>query len=123
MPTIALSNSIAFGQMTDPAKTVSVDSGVWHCRLDLSGVLISSLGLDTSALTFKMAAIASLTLGIVSFALPNTPPKGKGSESALGTEALVLFKDKSYLIFFIAAILICIPLSFYYGFANVFFND
>src|SRR5690606_26001945 len=32
----------------------------------------------------------------------------------------VLFKDRSYLIFFIAAILVCIPLSFYYGFANLF---
>jgi MFS family permease len=35
----------------------------------------------------------------------------------------VLFKDKSCLIFFIAAILVCIPLSFYYGFANLFLNE
>ena len=33
---------------------------------------------------------------------------------------MVLFKNKSYLIFFVAAILICIPLAFYYGFANLF---
>jgi nucleoside transporter len=70
-----------------------------------------------------MAAIASLTLGLSSFILPNTPPKGKTSESPLGTEAIILFKDKPYLIFFIAAILVCIPLSFYYGFANVFLNE
>ncbi|MEY4930767.1 MAG: hypothetical protein RI909_1491, partial [Bacteroidota bacterium] len=37
--------------------------------------------------------------------------------------AFVLFKDKPYLIFFIAAILVCIPLSFYYGFANLFLNE
>ena len=37
--------------------------------------------------------------------------------------AVVLFKDKPYLIFFIAAILVCIPLSFYYGFANLFLNQ
>jgi nucleoside transporter len=55
--------------------------------------------------------------------LPNTPPKGKSSESAVGTEAFILFKDKPYLIFFIAAILVCIPLSFYYGFANLFLNE
>src|SRR6185436_8842230 len=35
----------------------------------------------------------------------------------------VLFKDKPYLVFFIAAILVCIPLSFYYGFANLFLNQ
>ena len=123
MPTIALSNSIAFGQMTDPGKQFPWIRVFGTLRWIIAGVLISSLGLDKSALTFQMAAIASLALGLSSFVLPNTPPKGKTSESALGTEAFVLFKDKPYLIFFIAAILVCIPLSFYYGFANVFLNE
>ncbi|MEQ1586014.1 MAG: nucleoside permease [Cyclobacteriaceae bacterium] len=123
MPTIALSNSIAFGQMTDPGKQFPWIRVFGTLGWIIAGVLISSLGLDKSAVTFKMAAIASLTLGISSFILPNTPPKGKTSESPLGTEAFVLFKDKPYLIFFIAAILVCIPLSFYYGFANVFLNE
>jgi len=123
MPTIALSNSIAFGQMTDPGKQFPWIRVFGTLGWIVAGVLISSLGLDKSAVTFKMAAIASLTLGFSSFILPNTPPKGKTSESPLGTEAIVLFKDKPYLIFFIAAILVCIPLSFYYGFANVFLNE
>ena len=123
MPTIALSNSIAFGQMTDPGKQFPWIRVFGTLGWIVAGVLISSLGLDKSAVTFKMAAIASLTLGLSSFILPNTPPKGKTTESALGTEAFVLFKDKPYLIFFIAAILVCIPLSFYYGFANVFLNE
>lgn len=123
MPTIALSNSIAFGQMTDPGKQFPWIRVFGTLGWIVAGVLISSLGLDKSALTFQMAAIASLALGLSSFVLPNTPPKGKTSESALGTEAFVLFKDKPYLIFFIAAILVCIPLSFYYGFANVFLNE
>ncbi|MCW5910507.1 MAG: nucleoside permease [Cyclobacteriaceae bacterium] len=123
MPTIALSNSIAFGQMTDPGKQFPWIRVFGTLGWIVAGGLISSLGLDKSAVTFKMAAIASLTLGLSSFVLPNTPPKGKTGESALGTEAFVLFKDKPYLIFFIAAILVCIPLSFYYGFANVFLNE
>lgn len=123
MPTIALSNSIAFGQMTDPGKQFPWIRVFGTLGWIVAGVLISSLGLDKSAVTFKMAAIASLALGVSSFVLPNTPPKGKTSESPLGTEAFVLFKDKPYLIFFIAAILVCIPLSFYYGFANVFLNE
>jgi nucleoside transporter len=66
-------------------------------------------------------------LGLLSFALPNTPPKGKGEKAnalaILGTDAFVLFKTRSFFIFFISAILICIPLSFYYGFANPFLNE
>ncbi|MBL7873060.1 MAG: nucleoside permease [Cyclobacteriaceae bacterium] len=123
MPTIALSNSIAFGQMTDPGKQFPWIRVFGTLGWILAGVLISSLGLDKSSVTFQMAAIASLALGLSSFVLPNTPPKGKTSESPLGSEAFVLFKDKPYLIFFIAAILVCIPLSFYYGFANVFLNQ
>jgi nucleoside transporter len=123
MPTIALSNSIAFGQMTDPGKQFPWIRVFGTLGWIVAGVLISTLGLDKSALTFQMAAIASLALGLASFVLPNTPPKGKTSDSALGTEAFVLFKDKPYLIFFIAAILVCIPLSFYYGFSNVFLNE
>ena len=73
-----------------------------------------------------IAAGVSVALGLFSFILPNTPPKGKlsgSASSALGTEAFVLFKSKPYLIFFIAAILVCIPLSFYYGWANPFLNE
>ena len=75
------------------------------------------------AYTFYIAAGASIILGLFSFSLPNVPPKGKTDGSTFGLEGLILLKDKSYLIFFISAVLICIPLSFYYSFANVFLND
>jgi len=128
MPTIALSNSVAFSQMSDPGKQFPWIRVWGTIGWIVSGVLISNLGIEKTNSTFIMAAIASAALGLYSFVLPNTPPKAKsapaGSASkALGTEAFVLFKDKPYLIFFIAAILVCIPLSFYYGFANPFLNE
>lgn len=123
MPTIALSNSIAFQQMTDPGKQFPWIRVFGTLGWILAGFMIGQYGIEKTVGTFQMAAGASLALGILSFALPNTPPKGKSSDSAIGTEAFVLFKDKPYLIFFIAAILVCIPLSFYYGFANVFLNE
>lgn len=123
MPTIALSNSIAFQQMTDPGKQFPWIRVFGTLGWILAGFLIGNLGIEKTESTFQMAAISSLALGVISFALPNTPPKGKSTESAIGIEALVLFKEKPYLIFFIAAILVCIPLSFYYGFANLFLNE
>ncbi|HNV27537.1 MAG TPA: nucleoside permease [Cyclobacteriaceae bacterium] len=127
MPTIALSNSIAFQQMTDPGKQFPWIRVFGTVGWIVAGFMIGNLGIEKTSNTWIMAAGASLTLGLISFLLPHTPPKGKTTEtkagSAIGTEALVLFKDKPYLIFFIAAILVCIPLSFYYGFANLFLNE
>jgi len=123
MPTIALSNNIAFQQMTDPGRQFPWIRVFGTLGWIFAGLMIGYLGIEKTPATFYMAAIASVGLGIISFVLPNTPPKGKISESAIGSEALVLFKNKSYSIFFIAAILVCIPLSFYYGFANLFLNE
>lgn len=127
MPTIALSNSIAFQQMTDPGKQFPWIRVFGTIGWIVAGFMIGNLGIEKTAHTWEMAAGASALLGVISFILPHTPPKGRASEtnasSAIGTEAFVLFKDKPYLIFFIAAILVCIPLSFYYGFANLFLNE
>lgn len=125
MPTIALSNSIAFGQMDNPGKQFPWIRVFGTIGWIVAGFLITGLAIEKTPYTFHMAAIASATLGIFSFLLPNTPPKGSSGSAAdaFGTKAFVLFQSSSYLVFFIAAILVCIPLSFYYGFANVFLNN
>jgi nucleoside transporter len=127
MPTIALSNNIAFTQMSDPGKQFPWIRVFGTLGWIVAGFLIGGLALEASNAIFLIAAAASAALGLFSFALPNTPPKAKGEVASfaktLGVDAFVLFKSKSYLIFFIAAILVCIPLSFYYGFANPFLNE
>lgn len=76
-----------------------------------------------------MAGVASLVLGLFSFFLPKTPPvKASADEkpsfaSIIGLDAIKLLKDKNFLIFFIASILICIPLAFYYQNANPFLDQ
>ncbi len=124
MPTIALSNNVAFHQMSDPGKQFPWIRVFGTVGWIVAGLMINALGIEGDRFTFVMAAAASAALGIFSFFLPDTPPRGKGeARSAIGAEAFVLFRDKPYLIFFIAAILVCIPLSFYYGFANLFLNQ
>ena len=128
MPTIALSNSIAFHQMKDPGKEFPWIRVFGTIGWIIAGLMISALSIEKSSSTFIMAAIVSAALGLLSFVLPNSPPKAAkegelSASKAFGTEAFVLFRDKPYLIFFITAILICIPLAFYYGFANLFLNE
>jgi nucleoside transporter len=78
-------------------------------------------------ITFLVSAAVSAVLGIYSFFLPNTPPPKKRQQTSIGDiiglDSIKLLKDKNYLTFFIASILICIPLAFYYGLANNFLTE
>ena len=137
MPTLALVNAIAFRQMSDPARQFSVIRVWGTVGWIVAGLVISFLfGWDSSAgmtqgllrNTFLMCSIASFALGLYSFTLPRTPPvAGSADEqrlrSRLGLDALVLLKQKNFLIFFAASILICIPLAFYYQNANQFLTE
>ncbi len=126
MPTIALSNSVAFRQMSDPGKQFPLVRVFGTIGWVIAGFMIAILGIEQTPGTFYMAAVVSAALGLYSFILPDTPPLAKEpstAKSILGIDAFVLFKDKPYLIFFIAAIFVCIPLSFYFGFANLYLNQ
>ncbi|MBL7767735.1 MAG: nucleoside permease [Flavipsychrobacter sp.] len=126
MPTVALSNSVAFAQMTDPGKQFPWIRVFGTLGWIVAGLLVGTWEIEKTPETFYLAAGVSVALGLLSFALPNTPPKGRevGESTALfSKESLSIFKDRSYSIFFIAAILVCIPLAFYYGFANPFLNE
>ena len=130
MPTLALVNSISFRQMSDPSKEFSFIRVFGTVGWIIAGLLIGWLQWEKSNsldLTFKMAAGASLLLGVFSFTLPKTPPAKKGTEISvkeiLGLDAIRMLKNRSYLLFFLASIAICIPLAFYYNFTNPFLNE
>lgn len=136
MPTLALVNSISFNQMKDPEKEFSGIRVLGTIGWIAAGLLISYVFLWDSETgvkeglmknTFLMASVASLLLGLFSFTLPKTPPKAKGSKVSvsdiLGLDALKLLKDKNFALFFIASVLICIPLAFYYQYASQFLSN
>lgn len=131
MPTLALVNAVAFRQMSDTAKEFPPVRVLGTIGWIVVGNIIAYLALEkTKSLdqTFLIGAIASAALGVFSFFLPNTPPPKSKEEKIsisdiLGLEALGMLKNPSYLIFFIGSILVCIPLSFYYNFANPFLNE
>ncbi len=134
MPTLALANSISFRQLQDPAREFGV-LRVWGTiGWIVAGVAISyvfawdspaSVAQGALRNTFTMCGYGSLLLGLYSFTLPKTPPTpegraGKRLRDILGADALRLLAERNFLIFFLASILICIPLAFYYQHANQF---
>ena len=131
MPTLALANSVAFHQMENPSKEFASIRVLGSVGWIVAGLIIGYFGWEGSQTlknTFYMSSIASTFLGLYSFTLPNTPPKLGSNEKLkiseiLGLDALSMLKDKGFLFFFIASILICIPLAFYYQHANQFLNE
>ncbi len=136
MPTLALVNSVSFNQMTNPATEFSPIRVFGTIGWIIAGLSISYIfkwdspdAIANGALrnTFLMTGVASLILGIFSFTLPKTPPKGKQEEvtvsGILGLDALKLLKDRNFLVFFVSSVLICIPLAFYYQHAAQFLGE
>ena len=131
MPTLALVNAITLKQVTNAEKEFGGIRMWGTIGWIASGLLIAFMAWektpDSLSVTFKLAAIVSLLFGIGSFFLPNTPPPKYGQSvtvsEVMGLDAIKILKDTNYLIFFIASILICIPLAFYYGQANLFLNE
>lgn len=125
-PTLALTNSIAMQQMQVPEKEFPpirvLGTVSWIVVTNIVGIY----GFGDQVTIFKLSMVASAALGIFSFFLPDTPPKATTSTSfsqILGLDAFKLFKDRSFAIFFLSSVLICIPLSFYYAMANPSLTD
>ncbi len=131
MPTLALCNSIALNQVSDAEKEFGGIRLWGTIGWIIAGQVVGFLALEANpgdlVITFKIAAAISLVFGIYSFFLPNTPPPKAGKEvtfrEIIGLDALNILKLKNYAVFFAASILICIPLAFYYGQANIFLNE
>lgn len=136
MPTLALVNSVSFNQMKDPSKEFAFVRVFGTIGWIIAGLTISYLGWDSEKgvsggllrNTFLMVSGASALLGLFSFTLPKTPPRVGKEEKVtisdiIGLDALKLLKDRNFLVFFLASVLICIPLAFYYQHAGQFLGE
>ena len=116
-PTLALTNTIAMRNMTNAEKEFPLIRVFGTIGWIVAGLALTQVGWDKSIQMFYLTAGAALLLGLMSFTLPHTPPTQAGKVSVrqiLGVDALVMLKERSYLIFLVSSILICIPLAFYY---------
>ena len=127
MPTLALTNTIAFRQMSDPKLQFGSIRVLGTAGWIAAGLTIGATHLEATRSPMRLAAGLSFVFAIYSFFLPATPPLAKAKtfsvRDILPPEVLALFKTRSAMIFALASFLICIPLQFYYAFTNLFLNQ
>ncbi len=131
MPTLGLSNSLAFHNIQDQERQFPLIRVFGTIGWIVAGLFISFVlsGFVTvlpeqTALPLYTAGVASLLLGVYSFSLPHTPPTGAGqpvsTRSILGLDAFKQLGSRPFYIFIISSLLICIPLAAYYNFTQIF---
>ncbi|QDT02977.1 Putative nucleoside transporter YegT [Rubripirellula lacrimiformis] len=121
-PTLALTNTIAMKNMSNPETEFPGIRVLGTIGWIAAGFALTFTGFETNAGMFYMAAGAAIALGVFSFFLPDTPPVQSDEKISVrqlfGLDALALLKDRSYAVFLISSMLICIPLAFYYQIAS-----
>ena len=132
MPTIALSNTVAFGTLTrsglDFVKTFPPIRTLGTVGFIASMWLVNSVsfGLEASAqqtyMQLIVCGVLGLILGVYSFTLPECPlsksVEKKSTMQRLGLDAFVLFKSKTMAMFFIFSMLLGVSLQITNGFAT-----
>ncbi len=131
MPTIALSNSVAFKILLktghDTVKdfppirvfgTVGFIASMWTVNF----VQIGGLQMQHSLYQFMLSGILGLIMLIYCFTLPDCPPENRGKKVTVsdifGLEAFKLFKNRQMAVFFVFSMLLGICLQITNGFAG-----
>src|SRR5215469_1408643 len=133
MPTMALTNALAFRQMKDPKQDFGSIRVLGTAGWIIAGLFIGLLGkmgyagVEATAIPIRVASICSIVFAFYALTLPHTPPlrsaHGFKLSNIFPPEAFRLFKDRNFSVFALASFLICIPLQFYYTFTNPFLNE
>jgi nucleoside transporter len=140
MPTLGLSNTVAFNAMNNPEKQFPLVR-VWgtigwivagfvvafvtkELVADKATPAETQTARNAAPFFFYVAGASGVVLGLFSFFLPHTPAPMKGKPTDIGAifgrDALALLKDRNFAVFALCSLLICIPLSAYYALAGVY---
>ncbi|WP_218733495.1 MFS transporter [Citrobacter braakii] len=127
MPTLALTNNIAFHSLSDKDKTFPVVRVFGTIGWIVAGIFIGVTGISDTTGIFTLAAVISVILALYSLTLPNTPAPAKGLpvkvRDLFCADAFALLKVRHFFVFSLCATLISVPLGTYYAYTASFLAD
>ena len=131
MPTLALSNSVAYNALTkaglDPVKDFPAIRVFGTVAFICTMWLVDLMGFQANENQFATSGVIGVLLFLYTFSLPACPvSRGNEKQSiseALGLKAFALFKQKRMAIFFIFSMLLGVSLQITNGFANPFITS
>lgn len=131
MPTIALSNSVAFNALVKAGMDTVKDFPPIRVFGTIGFIAmmwcVDILGFQTTAYQFIVSGALSIILAVYSLTLPNCDIKkveGKVNlAEALGLKAFALFKEMKMALFFIFCMMLGVSLQITNGFANPFLGS
>ncbi len=132
MPTIALSNSIAYTVLKNRDLDVVKDYPPIRVFGTIGFIVamwvVNLTGNKSSENQFYIASAAALLLGLYAFSLPKCPPLGQGGEKKtlaqiLGLDAFSLFKNRQMALFFLFAMFLGAALQLTNMYGDVFLDD
>ncbi|MBM3876481.1 MAG: MFS transporter [Verrucomicrobia bacterium] len=122
-----LTNALTLHHSKNPSKEFPLVMFMGSVGWIAAGFALSAFKLEDNAGMFRLASGAALVMGLYSFTLPHTPPKGASApvsvRTMLGLDALKLMRDRSFCTFILCSFLICIPLSFYFNWMHAFMGE
>src|SRR5690606_24194084 len=105
MPTLALSNSLSFHHLGNPAREFPRVRVLGTIGWIAAGIIIGQMRVEATALPLQIGAAVSVVLALYALTLPHTPPHAAGKPLSLrdvfGLDALALMRDRSFAVFVI----------------------
>lgn len=130
MPTIALTNAIAFKHMGDSDKFGQIR--VWGTlgwiavQVGFAGYLKAMQGSTHESHAgdcLLFAAVVALLMGLYSFTLPDTPPSRDARNPYAFLEAFKLTRNRNFMILLVVSFVVAIELPWYYNLTPMFFTE
>ncbi len=122
---ITMCNVVAFRNLRDPKHSYGKVRLFGTVGWIVAGLLLGTCLNPISVVPLYFAAVLSVVFGLYCFSLPNTAPSGRAKSvaDAFGVPALSLFREGSFRVLIVSALIISAVQQFYVVYANRFLTE